>query len=177
MADKPKDKSLPINEFIKFPTLNVIDDDGQNLGVMTNKDALLRAQGKNLDLVLISFKNGVAIAKILDYGKFKYEQKRKAKDSRKNQTIIKNKEIKVKPLIGEHDLMVRANNAIKWLNNGDRVLFIIESYGRMASKPEFVTMIYDKFINLIGSVGKIGTEMKQVTKSRYETIIVPAKSK
>ncbi|MGL4951049.1 MAG: translation initiation factor IF-3 [Mycoplasma sp.] len=175
MAEKPKESSLPINEAIRIKNINVIDDQGENLGLMKTSDALLLAQSKNLDLVLISFKDNKAIAKILDYGKFKYTQKRKQKDARKNQTVVKNKEIKVKPLIGDHDLQVRANNTIKWLASGDRVTFIIESRGRMSTKPEFVKIVYDKFMDLLDGNGKVISEMKKVNNFRYETVIVPNK--
>lgn len=177
MANSPQDKSTPINEAIRFSTLIIIDDNGDNLGMMKKSDALALAQSKNLDLVLISFKDNKAIAKILDYGKFKYAQQRKQKDARKNQSVVKNKEVKVKPLIGDHDLAVRANKTIKWLTDGDRVTFIIESKGRMSTKSEYIKLVYDKFMNLIGSVGKVASEMKQVNKFRYETVIVPNKTK
>lgn len=173
MSERPKESSLPINEAIKVKMLNVIDNEGQNLGLMKTSEALELAQAKNLDLVLISFKDNKAIAKILDYGKFKYHQKRKQKDARKNQTVIKNKEMRIKPLIGDHDLKVRANNTIKWLADGDHVTFIIESRGRMSTKPEYVTIVYDKFMALLNGAGKIASEMKQVNKYRYETVIIP----
>lgn len=170
-----KQSSIPINENIKIRTLVIIDDTGNNLGEMSRDEALSLAMSKNLDLVLISNKNGIAIAKILNYGKFKYEQKRKVKDNKKSQIIIKNKEVKVKPLIGDHDLQVRANNANKWLLDGDRVSFIIEARGRMSTKPEYVNIVYDKFIKMIEENGKVQIEKKRVNDFRYETLIVPKK--
>lgn len=175
MIDKPKRDTPPINENIKIKNINVIDDVGGNLGLMPTSEALKLAQSKGLDLVLISYKDNKAIAKILDYGKFKYNQKRKEKDAKKNQTIIKNKEVKVKPLIGDHDLQVRANNTLKWLADGDRVTFIIEARGRMSTKPEYVTMVYDKFMALLGDAAKVQTEMKKLNDFRYATVIVANK--
>lgn len=175
MIEKPKKDTPMINENIKLKNLNVIGENGENLGLMLTSEALKIAQSKGLDLVLISYKDNKAIAKILDYGKFKYNQKRKERDARKNQTVIKNKEVKVKPLIGDHDLQVRANNTLKWLADGDRVTFIIEARGRMSTKPEYVTMVYDKFMKLLGDHAKIQTEMKKINDFRYATVLVPNK--
>lgn len=175
MSEKPKKEQAMINEHINIKKLNVIDDNGANLGLMERNDALKLAREKGLDLVLIAVKDGKAIAKILDYGKFKYNQKKKEKDSKKNQTIIKNKEVKVKPLIGEHDLQVRANNTLKWLANGDRVTFIIEARGRMSTKHEYIQNIYDRFMNLLGDNAKIMTELKKVNDFRYTTVLVSNK--
>ncbi len=172
-----KNQQIPINESIKLKEFLVIDDKGNNLGSLKREQALDLAQKKNLDLVLISYKNNVGIAKILDYSKFKYNQKRKERDNRKNQNQMKSKEIKVKPLISDHDLQVRANNAIRWLQSGDRVVFIIVSMGRMATKTEFINAVHDKFINMIGDVGKIQQDKKRINDFKCETIIVPNKKK
>lgn len=175
MIEKPKKESSMINQNIKLKELNVIDDTGANLGLMKTSDALALAQSKGLDLVLISYKDNKAIAKILDYGKFKYNQKRKDRDAKKKQTIIKNKEVKVKPLIGDHDLQVRANNTLRWLADGDRVTFIIEARGRMSTKPEYVTLVYEKFMKLLGDAAKVQTEMKKLNDFRYATVLVANK--
>ena len=111
-SNNKKDNIL-INEKIKFKVLDVIDETGQHLGEMNRDDALKLAQNKDLDLLVIAIQNNKVIAKILDYGKFKFEQKRKQKANKKNQQVIKIKEIKVKPLIGDHDLNVKAQNAKK----------------------------------------------------------------
>lgn len=175
MIDKPKKEQAMINENINIKKLNVIDSNGGNLGLLDRNEALKLAREQGLDLVLIAVKDGKAIAKILDYGKFKYNQKKKEKDSKKHQTLIKNKEVKVKPLIGDHDLQVRANNTLKWLADGDRVTFIIEARGRMSTKPEYIQQVYDKFMNLLGDNAKIMTEMKKLNDFRYSTVIVANK--
>jgi translation initiation factor IF-3 len=94
----------PINEHIPYDTLLVINSDGRNLGEMTKTDALALAEEQELDLILLAPKreNSLAIAKIVNYGKYLYEQKAKSKDNR--QKTIKVKEITVKPQIGDHDL-------------------------------------------------------------------------
>ncbi len=172
-----KSKSIPINESIKLKEFLVIDEKGNNLGLLKRDNALDLAQKKNLDLVLISFKDNVGIAKIMDYSKFKYQQKKKERDNRKNQNIMKSKEIKIKPLINDHDLQTKANNAIHWLEDGDRVVFMIVSMGRMATKTEIIDNVHNKFLNMIGDLGKVIQEKKKINDYKYETIIVPNKKK
>ncbi len=173
-SNNKKDNIL-INEKIKFKVLDVIDETGQHLGEMNRDDALKLAQNKDLDLLVIAIQNNKVIAKILDYGKFKFEQKRKQKANKKNQQVIKIKEIKVKPLIGDHDLNVKAQNAKKWLNDNNKVKFIIEARGRMCTKQEYIQLVYEKFISMLDGVGKIIQINKQVNNFRYESIIEPNK--
>ena len=142
---------------------------------MSRNDALKLAQDKDLDLIVIAIQNNKVIAKILDYGKFKFEQKRKQKENKKNQQVIKVKEIKVKPLIGDHDLKVRADNAQKWLVDGNKVKFIIEARGRMCTKQEYIQLVYNKFIEMLDEKGKVTQANKQVNNFRYESIIEPIK--
>lgn len=175
MNQNQKKNTVLINENIRFPKVIVIDDVGENLGVMPIANALELANKKNLDLVIISNKTEVPITKILDYGKFKYEQKRKLKQNQKNQVTVKVKEIKVKPMIGTHDLEVRVNNARKWLLDGDRVSFIIQARGRMATKVDFINEVHNKFITLLGDDGKLIQDRKKVNDYRYESIIVSNK--
>lgn len=166
-----------VNEAIRFSPLFVIDENGNNLGEMKRNDALNLAFSKGLDLVIVGKKGNINVAKILDFGKFKYEQKRKQKESKKNQTIIKVKEIKIKPMIGDHDLKVRAENAKRWLTDKDNVKFVIEARGRMITKEEFITQAYEKFIELIKDFGVVTQANKKVSAFRFETIIEPIKNK
>ena len=172
---KNKKDNVLINEKIKFKILEVIDETGKHLGEMSRNDALKLAQDKDLDLIVIAIQNNKVIAKILDYGKFKFEQKRKQKENKKNQQVIKVKEIKVKPLIGDHDLKVRADNAQKWLADGNKVKFIIEARGRMCTKQEYIQLVYNKFIEMLNEKGKVTQANKQVNNFRYESIIEPTK--
>lgn len=172
-----KNKTVLMNDKIRFKSLIVIDEKGNNLGERSRDQALELANKLNLDLVVISEKGNLPIAKILDYGKFLYEQKRKKKSNKKNQVIVKNKEIKVKPLIGDHDLNVRIKNAKKWLADGHRVMFIIEARGRMSTKPEYVNIVYKKFVDELTDFGKVQIEKKRVNDFRYETLILPLSTK
>lgn len=174
-TSSPKKETILMNEKIRFPVLEVIDETGVHLGSLTRAEALKKAYDKNLDLVVIAVQNKKVITKILDYGKFKFEQKRKQKENRKNQQTVTLKEIKVKPLIGDHDLQFKAQNAKKWLSNGDRVKFVIEARGRMSIKHEYIQLVYDKFIAMLDPSIKIVQANKQFNNFRYETIIEKGK--
>ena len=105
---KPNDKNnVMLNEKIKYNTLFVIDENGENLGEIPTSKALEMAKNKSLDLLVIAVQQQKVIAKILDYGKFKFEQQRKQKENKKNQVIAKIKEIKFKTIICDHDLSVK----------------------------------------------------------------------
>lgn len=172
-ANAKKANAVLLNDKIKFKTLDVIDPNGNLHPKMDRNEALKMAESHDLDLLVIAVQKDRVIAKILDYGKFKFEQSRKQKENRKNQSNPKIKEIKVKPLIGEHDLKVKVENAKKWLAQGDKVKFVIEARGRMATKSELITKIFDSFVNLLDGAGNISQANKAVNATRYETIIDP----
>lgn len=157
----------------------VIDEEGNKLGVLSRNEALREAEERGRDLVLIvpsnQNKNQHAIAKIADYGKMLYEQKVKERMSKKNQTVTKIKEIKVRPQIAENDLKWMVKNAINWLNDGNQVKFKIKAYGRIGSKADLIEETYKKFLNLIGEVGKVQIPLKKVTPVLYEATIVKNK--
>ena len=157
----------------------VIDEEGNKLGTLSRNEALREAEERGYDLVLIvqsnQSKNQQAIAKIADYGKMLYEQKVKERMSKKNQTVTKVKEIKVRPQIAENDLKWMVKNAINWLNDGNQVKFKIKAYGRIGSKADLIEETYKKFLNLIGEVGKVQIPLKKVTPVLYEATIVKNK--
>ena len=168
-----------INQQIRENSMLVIDESGQKLGILSRNEALREAEKRGYDLVLIvpsnQSKNNQAIAKITDYGKMLYEQKVKERLSKKNQTITKVKEIKVRPQIAENDLRWMAKNATNWLNDGNQVKFKIKAYGRIGFKLELIEETYNKFLNLIGEIGKVQIPLKKVTPVLYEAIIVKNK--
>ncbi|MDE6429537.1 MAG: translation initiation factor IF-3 [Malacoplasma sp.] len=163
-----------LNEQIRENRLLIIDSDGTNLGEMTKQEALELAQKQGMDLVLFST-GDKPIAKIIDYGKFVYENKKKNKENKKNQVKVKNKEIKVKPAIGIHDLEVRVKNAKEWLSSGYRIRFVVLTYGRIATKVDLVYELYEKFISMVGDCATIQQPLKKVSNVQYESFLIPAK--
>ena len=131
MNDKKRQRDLPqINERIRFPKLRVIDTDGGQLGIITSQDALRLAEEKELDLVLVSDKADPPVCRIMDYGKYKFEQEKKAKEARKKQHTAEVKEVKMRYTIEEHDYQVRVSQAVRFLKDGDKVKATITFRGR-----------------------------------------------
>lgn len=119
-----------INEEIRDKEVRVIDTDGEQLGIMSIEDALALSAEKRLDLVNISPNAKPPVCKILDYGKYRYELQKKEKEARKKQKTIQVKEIRLSTFIEEHDLIVKANNASKFLKDGDKVKVSLRFKGR-----------------------------------------------
>ena len=134
MRDKRRNNSnrdlTKTNEQIRFPKIRVIDSDGGQVGIMSPREALVLAQEKNLDLVLISETADPPVCKIMDYGKYKYEQDKKLKEAKKKQHNADVKEVKMRYKIEEHDYNVRVKNAQRFLKSGDKVKATVSFRGR-----------------------------------------------
>lgn len=128
---KKRHQDLPqINERIRFPKIRVIDPDGEQLGIMTPKEALKIAEEKQLDLVLVSDKADPPVCRVMDHGKYKFEQEKKAREAKKKQHNAEVKEVKMRYKIEEHDYQVRVNQAKRFLKSGDKVKATIMFRGR-----------------------------------------------
>lgn len=126
-----RNRDLPtINERIRYPEIRVIDTDGGQLGIMQPSEALRMAQEKDLDLVLLSDKAEPPVCRIMDYGKFKFEQEKKAREARKKQHTSDVKEVKMRYKIDDHDYNVRVNQAERFLKAGDKVKATVMFRGR-----------------------------------------------
>lgn len=128
-----KESSTPlINEQIRAEKIQLIDQDGTNIGVVSRSQALRQAEEARLDLVLIASrgKEGFPVAKIMDFGKALYEKKKKLAESKKHQKVVQVKEIKMRPKIGEHDYQTKIKQAIQFLKAGKRVKITLSFRGR-----------------------------------------------
>ncbi|MBT6096200.1 MAG: translation initiation factor IF-3 [Rhodospirillaceae bacterium] len=135
--NQPPTKEGPrVNDEIDVPNVRVIDAEGENHGVISLEDALEIADEAGLDLVEVSPQVSPPVCKVLDYGKFKYEQQKKANEARKKQKIIEVKEIKMRPGIDEHDYQVKMRNVRKFIDNGDKVKMTIRFRGREMAHQE-----------------------------------------
>ena len=145
---KEKKEVLPlINEQIRATTVQLIDGDGANVGVVARAQALQMAEQAGLDLVLLSDsgKDGVPVVKIMDLGKALYEKKKKQTEAKKHQKVIQIKEIKIRPKIGEHDYQTKIKQAIDFLKDGKRLKITLFFKGREnATKDERGVEIFDK---------------------------------
>tara|TARA_B100000700_G_scaffold181361_1_gene200062 strand:+ start:2800 stop:3411 length:612 start_codon:yes stop_codon:yes gene_type:complete len=125
------ERELPnINERIKYPNLRVVDSDGTQLGVISQEEALEVARERELDLVLVSEKATPPVCRIMNYGKFKFEQEKKAKEAKKKSHQTEVKEVKMRYKIDQHDYKVRINQATRFLKAGDKVKCTVIFRGR-----------------------------------------------
>ena len=119
-----------INRFISKENVRVILEDGEQLGVMTTKDAIELAQSRGVDLVEIAPNNDPPVCKIIDYGRFKYQEQKKKNETKKKQKVMETKEVKIRPGTGDHDYDVKLRNARKFISEGNRVKFSLRFKGR-----------------------------------------------
>lgn len=120
----------PINTNIRFPKLRVIDPDGEQVGIISRDEALELAEEKGLDLVLVSDSADPPVCRIMDYGKYKFEQEKKAREAKKKQHTSDVKEVKMRYKIDDHDYQVRVRSAERFLKSGDKVKATITFKGR-----------------------------------------------
>jgi len=125
-----------INEDIRVQQVRLVDEDGAQLGVKPIKEALDYAHGKDLDLVEVAAQADPPVARVMDYGKYRYEQEQKAKIARKHQVSINVKEIKLRPKIGVHDYETKKGHVVRFLNQRAKVKVTIMFRGRETSHPE-----------------------------------------
>ncbi|HHI5803741.1 TPA: translation initiation factor IF-3 [Clostridioides difficile] len=147
-------KELAINEQIKDKEIRVLSPTGEQLGVMATKEAQVMANSKNLDLVQISPNANPPVCKIMDYGKFRYEQARKEKEAKKKQKTIVVKEVRLRPGIEQNDLNTKANNAIKFLKKGDKVKVELRFRGRELGHKDIGKEVMLKFLDIIKEFGE-----------------------
>jgi len=174
---KARDIGPRINEKIFAKSVQVISQDGQNLGVMETADALNMAYDMGLDLVEINANAAPVLVKIMDYGKFKYEQKKRASEARKNQKTVEMKEVWVKPFIEENDLNIKMKKVFEFLDDGNKVKIAVMTRGNkkvLARGKDAVPELFARIMEIVGSRGTL--ESKSKPDERTKSIIVaPAK--
>ena len=160
-----------INNAIKAKELRVIGAKGENLGVISVAEALKEADKANLDLIEISPKAKPPVAKIMDFGQYRYETKRKASEVKAKSHVTETKNVQVKIGTGEHDQQLKAKRAAEWLNEGHRVKVDLFLWGRYKyMEPEFLKERLGRFLKIIPAEYKIADEMKKSPKGWTTTI-------
>ncbi len=129
-------ESLRINEEIRIREVRVTGADGEQLGIMATRDALHMAEEQHLDLVEVAPKAKPPVCRIMDFGKYRYEQQKREKEARKKQKVITIKEVKLRPNIEQHDFDVKLKNALRFVQEGNKVKVTIMFRGRELSHPE-----------------------------------------
>jgi translation initiation factor IF-3 len=133
-----------VNEEIRVPQVRLIDQDGEMMGVMSARDGMLRAYAVGLDLVEISPNADPPVCKILDYGKFKYEQQKKKNEAKKKQKVIEIKEIKVRPNIDENDYQVKMRAMKSFIEEGDKVKVTLRFRGREMAHQDIGVRVLER---------------------------------
>lgn len=180
MNQNPKkqnpNKDALINNEIPFNKMFLIAENGDKLGVYTKESALEKAAENKKDLVLIATQPK-PIARILDYGKFKYDRKKKEKELKEKQTNIQNHQIRLTPLIGDNDLQIKAKKAREFLLNGDRVKVSLKLRGRELGRTDIGYDTLKRFFELVQDIAKIDKDPSQSQARFLDMMIHPDKIK
>lgn len=166
-----KDERVRINQSIKAKELRVIGADGENLGVLPTRDAQTLADEANLDLIEISPTAQPPVAKIMDYGKYQYEIKKKAKEIKAKSHVTETKGMQVKIGTGDHDLNLKAKRVAEWLTEGHRVKVDLFLWGRYKYMEEgFLKERLQRFLKIIPAEYKIADDIKRSPKGFSTTL-------
>ena len=157
-----------VNEDIRVPQVRLIDQEGEMQGVMTARDALLRAYSVGLDLLEISPNADPPVCKILDYGKFKYESQKKKNEAKKRQRVIEIKEIKVRPNIDDHDYQVKMRAMKTFIEEGDKVKVTLRFRGREMAHQD----IGIKVLERIRAELELSTKVEQMPRMENRQMIM-----
>lgn len=168
-------KEMQINEEIREKELRVVSDSGEQLGIMSTADALKLAEAKNLDLVMIAPQAKPPVCKIMDYGKYRFEQAKKEKEAKKNQRVVDIKEIRLSLNIDKHDFETKVGHAIRFLSAGDKVKVSIRFRGREMAHPENGLVIMSDFSEACQEYGSVEKPAK--LEGRQMLMFLAAKTK
>ena len=158
---------LLINEQIREDEVRVISENGEQLGIMSSAAALEMAVEQDLDLVNISPKAKPPVCKIMDYGKYKFEQGKREKEAKKNQKVIEVKEIRLSATIDTHDMEVKAKATEKFLKNGDKVKVTIRFRGRQIKHGDLGLDVMDAFYEMVKDSAAIDRPAKQEGRNMF----------
>lgn len=165
---------MPINEQIKANKVQVIDEQGEKRGVMGIHDALDLAYEKKLDLVLVAPNAEISVCKIMNYGKYKFEQSKKEKEAKKKQKIFEIKEIRITPNIEQHDFEFKLKNAQKFIEDGNKVKITVRFRGREMNYLKLGEQVLNKFIEELAEISTV--EKKPLLEGKNMFIILAKKA-
>ncbi|NES84516.1 MAG: translation initiation factor IF-3 [Moorea sp. SIO2B7] len=164
-----------INEKIRFAKIRVVDANGSQLGILTPEEALRIAEEKELDLVLVSENANPPVCKIIDYGKYKFEQGKKEREIKKKQHTADVKEVKMRYKIDDHDYQVRVNNAKRFLKSGDKVKATITFRGREIQHANLAEDLLKKMAKDLEEVAEVQQKAKREGRNMM-MLLSPKKS-
>ena len=168
-------KGQRINEMIRVREVRLIDDEGNQLGIVATQEALRMAKDKDLDLVEVSPNANPPVCKILDYGKYRFEQEKKLRDAKKNQKVLKLKEIRMQPKIGSGDLDTKAKHIQEFLDEGDKVKVTIRFRGRELAHTELGFEVLNEVLKRLTSAYNVDKPAAMDGRNMSMTISPKAK--
>lgn len=164
---------IRVNHRIRVPEVRVVLDDGTMLGVISTQEALRKAEERGLDLVEVNPKSSPPVCKILDYGKFKYEEKKRQSEAKKKQTIVELKEVKLRPKTDDHDLNFKLRAARRFIESGNKVKFTVRFRGREITHPEVARRQLEWLVENITDIANI--EQRAQMEGRTMSMIIAPK--
>lgn len=156
-----------VNEGIRARELRLISDNGDQLGVKTKQEALKMAEDANLDLVLVAPKAKPPVAKIMDYGKYRFELQKKQRETRKKQKVVNIKEVRLSPTIDTNDFNTKMKNARKFLSKGDKVKVSIRFKGRAITHKDIGRDVLNRFAEATEDVATVESKAKMDGRSMF----------
>ncbi|HMR74881.1 MAG TPA: translation initiation factor IF-3 [Polyangiaceae bacterium] len=171
---EPRGPQIRINHRIRVPEVRVLDADGSNLGVIETGAALKRAAEQGLDLVEVNPKTSPPVCKILDFGKYKYEEKKKQREAKRKQTVVEVKEVKLRPKTDDHDLNVKMRAARKFIENGNKVKVTCRFRGREITHPQIAQRQLAFFVENTGDIANV--EQSAAMEGRTMALLLAPKA-
>ncbi|MCD0433875.1 translation initiation factor IF-3 [Lacticaseibacillus paracasei subsp. paracasei] len=156
-----------VNDSIRAREVRLISQTGEQLGVKSTRDALAIAEDANLDVVLVSPNAKPPVARIMDYGKFRFELQKKERDARKKQKTVTIKEIRLSPTIGEADFNTRLKNASKFLEKGDKVKVSVRFRGRAITHKDLGRKVLEQMADAVKEIAAVETHPKMDGRSMF----------
>lgn len=160
-------KDMIVNDRIRTNEVRLIGKDGEQIGVIQTKEAMRLAEEASMDLVLVSPNAKPPVARIMDYGKFRYEQQKKEREARKNQKVVNIKEIRLSPTIDDHDFNTKLRNARKFLEKGDKVKVSIRFRGRAITHKELGRVVLERMADEASDISVIESKAKMDGRSMF----------
>ncbi len=160
-------QELPINDQIRAKEVQVIGENGEKLGVLSFRDAIDMAEERKLDLVLVSPNVKPPVCRIMNYGKYKFEQTKKEKEAKKKQKVLEIKEIRITPNIEEHDFGFKSKNARKFLESGNKLKITVRFKGREINNSKMGEDVLNKFIEELSDISVVEKKAKLEGKSMF----------
>lgn len=167
---------MNVNEKIRAREVRLIDSNGDQLGVKSRKEALEIAKTRNLDLVLVAPNAKPPVCRIMDFGKYRYEQQKKEKEARKKQRVINVKEVRFTPAIGEHDFNTKLRNARKFLEKGDKVKATVRFRGRAITHKDLGREVLERLADELKDVAVVESKARMEGRNMF-MMLAPSNEK